>query len=116
MFSFSSSLKIYLGVDPVDMRKSFNGLFAQVKGRLNRDPLDGAVYMFANRRRTLVKIIYWDGTGIWVLAKRLERGTYWWPSPGGGEPADLAIASESLAMILSGVDLKQGSLRPWYCR
>jgi len=116
MFSFSSSLKIYLGVDPVDMRKSFNGLFAQVKGHLGRDPLDGSVYMFANRRRTLVKILYWDGTGIWVLAKRLERGTYWWPAPGEGDSANLAIASESLAMILSGVDLKQGRLRPWYCR
>lgn len=115
MFSFSASLRIYLGVEPVDMRKSFNGLFAQAKRHLGRDPLDGAVYMFANRRRTLVKILYWDGTGIWVLAKRLERGTYWWPASG-GDSADLAIASESLAMILSGVDLKQGSLRPWYCR
>lgn len=116
MFSFSTSLKIYLGVDPVDMRKSFNGLFAQVKGHLKRDPLDGAVYMFANKRRTLVKMLYWDGTGIWVLSKRLERGTYWWPIAEGAASADLAIASESLAMILSGVDLKQGSLRPWYCR
>jgi transposase len=69
MFSYSASLKIYLGTDPVDMRKSFNGLFAQVKGRLKRDPLDGAVYIFANKRRTLVKILYWDGTGIWVLSK-----------------------------------------------
>jgi len=116
MLSFSASLKIYLGVDPVDMRKSFNGLFAQVKGHLKRDPLDGAVYMFANKRRTLVKILYWDGTGICVLAKRLERGTYWWPAAEGSASADLAIASESLAMILSGVDLKQGSLRPWYSR
>lgn len=116
MFSFSASLKIYLGIDPVDMRKSFNGLFAQVKGRLKRDPLDGAVYMFANKRRTLVKILYWDGTGIWVLSKRLERGTYWWPAVGASDSADLAVASESLAMILGGVDLKQGSLRPWYSR
>lgn len=116
MFSFSTSLKIFLGVEPVDMRKSFNGLFAIVKNRLERDPLDGAVYIFANKRRTLVKILYWDGTGIWVLSKRLERGTYWWPGSEESDPPDLSIASESLAMILSGVDLKRGSMRPWYCR
>lgn len=116
MFSFSTSLKIFLGVEPTDMRKSFNGLFALVRNQLKRDPLDGAVYIFANRRRTLVKILYWDGTGIWVMAKKLERGTYWWPSADGSGSADLAVASESLSMILSGVDLKRGSLRPWYGR
>lgn len=70
MFSFSTSLKIFLGVEPTDMRKSFGGLFALVRNQLKRDPLDGAVYIFANKRRTLVKILYWDGTGIWVLSKR----------------------------------------------
>ena len=62
MFNFSTSLKIFLGVKPVDMRKSFNGLSAVVKNELERDPLDVAVYLFSNKRRTLVKIVYWDGT------------------------------------------------------
>ena len=114
MFSFSTSLKIYLGVKPVDMRKSFNGLCAIVKNELERDPLSGAVYLFSNKRRTLVKIIYWDGTGFWVLAKKLERGTFWW-SPD-CDSMDMSIAHESLGMILSGIDLKAGSMRPWYSR
>lgn len=116
MFSFSTSLRVFVGVESADMRKSFNGLYAIVKNHLGRDPTDGAVYLFANKRRTLVKIIYWDGTGIWVLAKRLERGTYWWPSPDGRGSRDLELSPESLSMMLSGVDLKQGSLRPWYAR
>lgn len=116
MFSFSTSLRIFAGLEPVDMRKSFNGLYATVKNHLGRDPIDGAVYLFANKRRTLVKIIYWDGTGIWVLAKRLERGTYWWPGPETDGSLDLELAAESLSMLLGGVDLKQGSLRPWYAR
>lgn len=116
MFSFSTSLRIFVGVKPVDMRKSFNGLYAIVKNHLGRDPLDGAVYLFANRKRTLVKVLYWDGTGIWVLAKRLERGTYWWPGPGGDGSRELELCAESLSMLLGGVDLKQGSLRPWYAR
>jgi len=116
MFSFSASLRIFAGIEPVDMRKSFNGLFAIVKNHLRRNPLDGAVYLFANKRRTLVKMIYWDGTGIWILSKRLEKGTFWWPAAGSEDSSDLAIAPESLSMILSGIDLKQGSLRPWYQR
>ena len=72
MFSFSTSLRIFAGLEPVDIRKSFNGLYATVKNHLGRDPIDGAVYLFANKRRTLVKIIYWDGTGIWVLANAHE--------------------------------------------
>lgn len=116
MFSFSSSLRIFVGLEPVDMRKSSSGLYAIVKNHLGRDPLDGAVYLFANKRRTLVKIICWDGAGIWVLAKRLEKGTYWWPGAEADGSRELELASESLSMILSGVDLKQGSLRPWYAR
>ena len=116
MFNFSTSLKIFLGVKPVDMRKSFNGLSAIVKNELERDPLDGAVYLFSNKRRTLVKIVYWDGTGFWVLSKKLERGTFWWISDSDCDSRDLSIMPESLSMILSGVDLKAGSMRPWYSR
>ncbi len=116
MFSFSSSLRIFAGIEPVDMRKSFNGLFAIVKNHLGRNPIDGAVYLFANKRRTLVKMLYWDGTGIWILSKRLEKGAFWWPSSDSANSRDLSLAPESLSMLLSGIDLKQGSLRPWYSR
>ena len=98
MFNFSTSLKIFLGVKPVDMRKSFNGLSAVVKNELERDPLDGAVYLFSNKRRTLVKIVYWDGTGFWVLSKKLERGTFWWISDSDCDSRDLSIMPESLSL------------------
>lgn len=116
MFNFSTSLKVFLGVEPVDMRKSFTGLFSIVKNELKGDPTSGAIYMFANRRKTLVKILYWDGSGLWVLAKRLERGTFWWPSSEGDGSPEVSVMPESLSMILNGVDLKEGSLRPWYAR
>ncbi len=116
MFNFSSSLRIFLCVNPTDMRKSFNGLYAIAKHELERSPMDGSLFVFANRRRDRVKLLYWDGTGFWVLAKRLEKGTFWWPGPAEAEAGDLEIKPEALSMLLNGIDLKAGSLRAWFCR
>jgi transposase len=69
--SFSGSLKVFLAVEPCDLRKSFNGLHALVRGSLGEDPQQGALFMFCNRRCTRLKVLYWDGTGLWVLIKRL---------------------------------------------
>ena len=116
MFNFASSLRIYLCVEPTDMRKSFNGLYAIAKHELERNPMDGSLFVFANRRRDRVKLLYWDGSGFWVLAKRLEKGTFWWPGPGEDEAGGLEIKPEALSMLLNGIDLKAGSLRAWFCR
>ena len=67
MLSFSGSLKVFVAVDPCDMRKGFNGLFAAVSERLGEDPKGGALYVFCNRRHNRLKILYFDGTGLWVL-------------------------------------------------
>ena len=72
MFNFANSLRIHLCVEPTDMRKSFNGLYAIAKHELERNPMDGNLFVFANRRRDRIKLLYWDGTGFWVLAKRHE--------------------------------------------
>jgi len=118
MFNFSNSLRVYLCVEPVDMRKAYNGLYAIAKHELNHNPMDGSVFIFSNRRRDRVKLLYWDGTGFWVLAKRLEKGTFWWPQKldSDGASASITIKHEALAMLLNGVDLKNGSMRPWFCR
>ena len=74
MLAFPAGFKIYLAVAPVDMRKQFNGLWAEAEHQLKIDPRQGAVFVFGNRQRDRIKLLYWDGTGVWVLAKRLEQG------------------------------------------
>ena len=115
MLAFPSATKIYVAVQPVDMRKSFNGLWAAVTEQLGDDPKNGAVFCFINRERTRLKLLYWDGTGVWVLAKRLEEGRFSWPAPG-DRRAKLSLAPEALALLVGGVELKHGSLKPWYER
>ena len=116
MFNFSNSLKIHLCVEPTDMRKSFNGLYAIAKHELLKNPMDGSLFLFANRRRERVKILYWDETGFWVLAKRLEKGTFWWPGKADAHKGAIEMKPEALAMLLNGIDLKDGSFRAWFCR
>ena len=115
MLSFSGSLKVLVALEPCDMRKGFNGLFTAVNERLKEDAKSGALFVFCNRRHTRIKILYWDGTGLWVLTKRLEKGTFSWPTmiePG----SKLSLRAEALAMLTDGVDLRGGKLRPWYER
>ena len=115
MLAFPHSVRIFVAVAPVDMRKSFNGLWAAASEQLHEDPKSGAVFCFINKERTRLKLLYWDGTGVWVLVKRLEQGRFSWPIPGDQRPK-LALAPEALALLLGGVELKHGSLKPWYER
>ena len=115
MLAFPSAIRIYVALQAVDMRKSFNGLWSAVGEQLQEDPKNGAVFCFTNRERTRLKLLYWDGTGVWVLAKRLEKGRFSWPAASDGRQK-LALTPEALALIVGGVDLKGGTLKPWYER
>lgn len=115
MLAFPAAIKIYVAVEPVDMRKQFNGLWAAAQDKLHEDPKCGAVFAFINKERTRLKLLYWDGTGVWVLAKRLEQGRFSWPAPS-RDRVKLALAPETLALLVGGIDLKQGSLKAWYER
>ena len=95
------------------MRKSFEGLQALVTTVLDQEIRDGALFVFSNRRRTRLKILYWDGTGLWVMAKRLEEGTFSWPQ---GERKVITLRPEAFAMLTDGVDLRGAKMRPWYDR
>jgi transposase len=116
MLSFSGSLKIFVALEPCDLRKSFNGLYGLVGERLGENPRDGSLFVFSNRRRTRLKILYWDGSGLWVLTKRLERGTFSWPKASEAQSVKLRLAPEALALLTDGVDLRGARLRPWYER
>ena len=116
MLSFTGGLKVFVALEPCDLRKSFNGLEGLVKERLGEEPRSGALFVFANRARTRLKILYWDGSGLWVLCKRLEKGPFSWPARGELSGAKLKLAPETLAMLTDGIDLRGAKVRPWYDR
>ncbi len=116
MLSFAGSLKVFLALEVCDMRKGFNGLHALVSQRLGEDIKSGALFVFSNRRHTRLKILCWDGTGLWLLTKRLEAGTFSWPRNLDPQTTKLSLTPQALAMLTDGVDLRGGTLRPWYER
>jgi len=116
MLSFPGSLKVFVALEPCDMRKSFDSLSALVTNHLKGDIQSGALFVFSNRLRNRLKILYFDGSGLWVLSKRLEKGTFSWPQPSESGQYRLQIRPEALAMLTDGIDLRGGQLRPWYER
>jgi transposase len=114
MLSFPATLKIYLAVEPVDMRNQYNGLWALAEQKLQENPRSGAVFVFTNKDRNRLKMLYWDGTGVWIFAKRLEKGRLSWPV--GSDRKKLSLAPEALTMLIAGIDLKDGCLKAWYER
>jgi transposase len=116
MLSFTGGLKVFVAVEPVDLRKSFQGLAGLVEERLKEDLRGGGLFVFTNRRRTRLKVLYFDGTGLWVMIKRLEQGTFAWPKPGQIGSVKLRLAPEAFAMLTDGIDLRGARMRPWYER
>jgi transposase len=116
MLSFAGSLRVFVAIDPCDMRKGFNGLHALVTERLQEEPREGALFVFTNRRHNRLKILFWDRSGLWVCSKRLEEGTFAWPQSAPGAQTKLSLTPEALALLTDGVDLRGARLRPWYQR
>jgi transposase len=111
MFACTPATRIFVALDPVDLRRSFNGLSAWVQQRMAEDPLSGNLYLFTNRQRNRLKILVWDGSGLWCCAKRLERGRFGWPT--GAGPHTL-LRAEELSALLGGLEVRE---RPgWYRR
>ena len=116
MLSFAGSLKVFLALEPCDLRKGFQGLQALVGEVLKEDVRSGALFVFCNRRRTRLKVLYWDGTGLWLLIKRLEQGAFCWPKSVEAGASKLRLAPEAFAMLTDGIDLRGAKMRPWYER
>lgn len=95
------------------MRKGFEGLHGLVRDRLACDPLSGHVFLFANAQRNRLKLLFWDGSGLWVCAKRLEKGRFRWPQAATGE-AKITLSPEELALLIGGIDLAQTARRAWH--
>jgi len=116
MLSFSGSLKVFVAVEACDMGKGCNGLHALVTERLGEDPRQGALFVFSNRRPTRLKILCWDGTGLWLLSKRLEKGAFSWPKHLEPHLTKLKLTPQAPALLTDGVDWRGGTLRPGYER
>ena len=116
MLSFSGSLKIFVAMEPCDMRRGHNGLLALVVEKLKEDIRSGALFVFTNKARRLLKVLYWDGTGLWLLCKRLEKGTFSWPGSAESVAVKLKLTPEAFAMLTDGIDLRDGARRAWYER
>ena len=116
MLSFAGSLKVFLAVEPCDMRKGFNGLHALVSERLGEDLRAGALFVFSNRRHNRLKILYWDGSGTWLMTKRLEEGNFSWPRNVEPGRTKLKLTPEALALLTDGIDMHGAKMRPWYER
>jgi transposase len=111
MLNFSPAARVFVATAPVDLRASFNRLFALTESILKQDPLSGHWFVFTNQERNRLKILFWDGSGLWVCAKRLEKGRFSWPR---GQEACASLRSEELVALLSGLEVKQKA--GWYRR
>ena len=115
LYGFPTTARYYLYGRPTDMRKSFDGLCGLVINHLGRDPMTGDVFIFMNRRRTLIKLLVWDQTGFVIYYKRLEKGTFEFPSVGEGQ-SSVKITRRTLMLILEGISLKNIKIRRRYSR
>jgi transposase len=114
VLTISPAVRIYLATGATDMRRSIDGLAALVRDRFTLDPLSGHLFLFRNRRGDRLKILAWDRSGFWVLYKRLEQGTFAWPTE--ADQAPVEMRSADLLLLLSGVEITQTRRRRWYER
>jgi transposase len=96
-----SKARIFIRPGSTDLRKAVNGLTVLVQERMKEDPLSGAVFLFCNKSRKLLKAVWWDKTGFWLAQKRLEKAR--WPWPENTEEVE-ELSAEELGMLLKGID------------
>ena len=113
MLSLSSDTRIFVAAGATDMRKGFDGLQGIISGVLEKDPLSGHLFLFVNRRRDKLKILYWDGDGLAIWYRRLERGTFQMPAIAADQKSAV-IRSDELMMLLRGIDYRNVRRRKRY--
>jgi len=113
MFGVGPATRIYLAAGATDMRKGFEGLYGLVRDQLQLDPLSGHIFIFSNAQRNRLKLLFWDGSGLWVCAKRLQKGRFRWPEAEAGQ-SKVVLSQEELALLLGGIDLACSKRRAWF--
>ena len=113
MFGLTTATRVFAAAAPIDMRKGFNGLYGLVRDSLAEDPLSGHLFLFTNRQQTRLKVLVFDGSGLWVCSKRLEKGRFAWPVTQPGQ-SRVTLRPGELALLLNGSDLTQTKSRPWF--
>jgi transposase len=109
MLSLSPATRVFLALTPIDGRKSFNGLCTLVKESLGQEPTSGFLFVFINKARNRLKVLFWDGSGLILCTKRLERGTYAAPT---GQGQSLNLRPEDLTLLIHGIE--STSRRQWH--
>ena len=113
MLGLGAATRIFVATGATDMRLSFNGLYALVVGQLKENPQSGHLFLFANRRRDRMKILFFDTFSLWVCARRMEKGRLHWPS---SEEGRVQLTREEFALLIGGIDLSMTTKRKWYRR
>jgi transposase len=113
MLGLGAATRVFVATGGTDMRLGFNGLYALVVGQLKEDPQSGHLFLFANKRRDRMKILFFDGSSLWVCARRMEQGRLHWPS---SEEGRVQLTREEFALLVGGIDLNMTTKRKWYRR
>lgn len=114
MLSLPSSVRVYAALGATDMRKSYDTLAEEVRRVIEEDPLSGALFVFCNRARNRIKVLYFDRGGYWLIARRLERGTFAWPKE--KTRRRIELHADDLVLVLNGLDPSGFKRREWYER
>lgn len=109
MIGLPGPVRIYLACGVTDMRKGFDSLAAQVQTALRFDAHDGSLYAFRGRRGDLIKLLWWDGQGLCLFSKRLERGKFVWPQ---AKEGSVSLTAAQVSMLLEGIDWR-APVRSW---
>ena len=111
MLTVAGTTRVFVATTPVDLRGSFNRLYSLVVEHLKGDPLSGNLFLFSNRRHNRIKILWWDGSGLVVCAKRLEHGRFTWPVSENGQ---VSLRGEEFSALIHGLEVR--SKKNWYRR
>ena len=113
MFAIGPATRIYLAAGATDLRQGFNGLTSRAQTIWSADPLSGHLFLFTNKQRNRLKVLWWDGSGLWLCTKRLEKGRFSWPEASEGSES-ITLDSQELALLVGGIDMAQTRRKNWW--